>query len=71
MITTMTSERLDAATKPAASELQSGSELCSSALLARPARIVALSGGKDSTAMAIELSEHEPNPDYQFCITPT
>ena len=40
-------------------------------LLEHPARIVALSGGKDSTAMAIELAEHEPSDDYQFCITPT
>lgn len=33
-------------------------------------RIVALSGGKDSTAMALRLAEYEP-ADYQFCITPT
>lgn len=32
--------------------------------------IVALSGGKDSTAMALRLSEIEPL-DYEFCITPT
>lgn len=32
--------------------------------------IVALSGGKDSTAMALRLMEVEPR-DYQFCITPT
>lgn len=34
------------------------------------ARIVALSGGKDSTAMALRLAEAEPN-NYEFCITPT
>lgn len=34
-------------------------------------RIVALSGGKDSTAMAIALMEFEPSHDYRFCITPT
>lgn len=33
-------------------------------------RIVALSGGKDSTAMAIRLKEVEPD-DYEFCYTPT
>jgi hypothetical protein len=33
-------------------------------------RIVAISGGKDSTAMALRLAEIEP-ADYQFCITPT
>ena len=32
--------------------------------------IVALSGGKDSTAMALRLMETEPR-DYQFAITPT
>ena len=32
--------------------------------------IVALSGGKDSTAMALRLAEVEPK-DYQFVITPT
>jgi 3'-phosphoadenosine 5'-phosphosulfate sulfotransferase (PAPS reductase)/FAD synthetase len=32
--------------------------------------IVALSGGKDSTAMALRLVEVEPR-DYEFCITPT
>lgn len=35
------------------------------------ARIVALSGGKDSTAMALRLAELEPNADYEYCITPT
>lgn len=33
-------------------------------------RIVALSGGKDSTAMALHLIDVEPM-DYEFCITPT
>jgi 3'-phosphoadenosine 5'-phosphosulfate sulfotransferase (PAPS reductase)/FAD synthetase len=32
--------------------------------------IVALSGGKDSTAMALWLAENEPQ-DYQYVITPT
>jgi len=32
--------------------------------------VVALSGGKDSTAMALALVEREPR-DYQFVITPT
>jgi hypothetical protein len=32
--------------------------------------IVAISGGKDSTAMALRLCETEPL-DYEFCITPT
>src|SRR5437763_6540340 len=32
--------------------------------------IVAISGGKDSTAMALRLQEIEPRP-YEFCITPT
>jgi 3'-phosphoadenosine 5'-phosphosulfate sulfotransferase (PAPS reductase)/FAD synthetase len=31
---------------------------------------VALSGGKDSTAMALRLAEAEPE-DYEYCITPT
>lgn len=52
-------------------ELQGAVPIGSGVLLARPARIVALSGGKDSTAMAIELAEREPSDDYQFCITPT
>lgn len=33
-------------------------------------KIVALSGGKDSTAMAVRLAEVEPD-DYTFAITPT
>ncbi len=33
-------------------------------------RIVALSGGKDSTAMALRLAEAEP-AEYEYCITPT
>lgn len=32
--------------------------------------LVAVSGGKDSTAMALRLAEMEPR-DYEFCITPT
>jgi hypothetical protein len=40
----------------------------SSAWLGR--RIVALSGGKDSTAMALRLAEAEP-AEYEYCITPT
>ena len=32
--------------------------------------LVAISGGKDSTAMALRLAEIEPR-NYQFCITPT
>lgn len=32
--------------------------------------IVAISGGKDSTAMALRLAEIEPRA-YEFCITPT
>jgi Phosphoadenosine phosphosulfate reductase family len=32
--------------------------------------LVAISGGKDSTAMALRLAEIEPR-EYQFCITPT
>ena len=32
--------------------------------------IVALSGGKDSTAMALRLTEMEPR-DYQYVVTPT
>ena len=35
-----------------------------------PRHIVALSGGKDSTAMALRLSEAEPR-DYTYIITPT
>lgn len=34
------------------------------------AHVVALSGGKDSTAMALWLAENEPR-DYQFVCTPT
>lgn len=34
------------------------------------AHIVALSGGKDSTAMALRLAEAEPR-DYQYVVTPT
>jgi hypothetical protein len=33
--------------------------------------IVALSGGKDSTAMALRLRELNPTVDYEFVITPT
>ena len=33
--------------------------------------IVALSGGKDSTAMALRLQEVEPDKDFKFVITPT
>lgn len=33
--------------------------------------IVALSGGKDSTAMALRLRETEPNTDFEFVVTPT
>ena len=33
--------------------------------------IVAVSGGKDSTAMALRLSEVEPENDYEYVITPT
>lgn len=32
--------------------------------------IIALSGGKDSSAMALHLAESEPR-DYELCITPT
>ena len=32
--------------------------------------VVALSGGKDSTAMALELAEREPR-DYVYVCTPT
>jgi len=34
-------------------------------------KIVGISGGKDSTAMAIALKELEPDHEYHFCITPT
>jgi hypothetical protein len=33
--------------------------------------IVALSGGKDSTAMALLLQEQEPHTDFEFVYTPT
>lgn len=33
--------------------------------------IVAVSGGKDSTALALRLAETEPHTDFEFCITPT
>jgi len=33
--------------------------------------IVALSGGKDSTAMAIRLREKNPKTNYKFIVTPT
>ena len=33
--------------------------------------VVALSGGKDSTAMALRLAEIEPNADYHWVLTPT
>jgi hypothetical protein len=49
----MTSELLDAPTKPAASELQSGSELCSSALLGSPTRILSLGAGVQSSTLAL------------------
>jgi 3'-phosphoadenosine 5'-phosphosulfate sulfotransferase (PAPS reductase)/FAD synthetase len=35
------------------------------------AHIVALSGGKDSTAMALRLRELQPDRDYLWCCTPT
>lgn len=37
----------------------------------RTKRLVGVSGGKDSTAMAIALQELEPRHDYSFAITPT
>jgi hypothetical protein len=36
-----------------------------------PRHIVALSGGKDSTAMALRLCEVEPETDFTFVCTPT
>ena len=33
--------------------------------------IIALSGGKDSTALALRLAELEPRDDYQYVYTPT
>ena len=33
--------------------------------------VVAVSGGKDSTAMMLRLCEVEPNPDRKYIITPT
>lgn len=33
--------------------------------------IVGLSGGKDSTALALRLQEVEPNTDWEYLITPT
>ncbi|KKL73308.1 hypothetical protein LCGC14_2076230 [marine sediment metagenome] len=33
--------------------------------------IVALSGGKDSTAMALRLQEVEPDTDFIYVCTPT
>lgn len=56
----------------ASKHLKSGDEstaLSSAANIVR-AHIVALSGGKDSTAMALALAEKEPR-DYEYVITPT
>jgi len=36
-----------------------------------PFHMVALSGGKDSTALALALREHNPQIDYTFYCTPT
>ena len=36
-----------------------------------PKHIVAISGGKDSTAMALRLKEVEPSKDFIYFITPT
>lgn len=33
--------------------------------------IIGLSGGKDSTCMALRLLEVEPDTDFQYLITPT
>lgn len=52
------------------SQLPSASGVGCMDLLEHPARIVALSGGKDSTAMALRLAEVEPD-NYEYCITPT
>lgn len=61
---------MEAATTDAGiQESRDGGSPCSG-LLARPARIVALSGGKDSTAMALGLAEQEPD-QYEYCYTPT
>lgn len=38
--------------------------------MTQPTLVVALSGGKDSTAMALRLAEIEPAP-YEYVITPT
>lgn len=40
-------------------------------LLEPPFHMVALSGGKDSTAMALKLKEHNSQTDYTFYCTPT
>ena len=39
--------------------------------MSRPTLIVALSGGKDSTALALRLRELNPKGDYKFICTPT
>ena len=52
--------------------LQSGITMTPSPVtgLAVPTHIVALSGGKDSTAMALRLAEVEPR-EYSYVVTPT
>jgi len=37
----------------------------------RKTHIIALSGGKDSTAMALRLKELNPNQPYVYVCTPT
>ena len=59
---------MEAATEtPGLQERRDGGFPCSAGL---GRKIVALSGGKDSTAMALRLAEVEP-AEYEYCITPT
>ena len=39
--------------------------------MANSITIVALSGGKDSTAMSLRLAEQEPDNEYMYILTPT
>lgn len=55
-------------TQNATAELEGSSRLPSANC--STAHIVALSGGKDSTAMALRLAEAEPR-DYSYVVTPT
>lgn len=62
----MTNPPCDAYDIPAPVELISGGTTAR-----KPRYVVGVSGGKDSTALALRLKEIEPDTDWEYFITPT